>query len=394
MPAVCLYFQVHQPRRLRRYTYFDIGKVHRYDDEVTNRQILNKVADKCYLPANACLYELIRRYGGRFHFAFSLTGILIDQLLAYRPDVLLSFQRLADTGCVEFLGETDCHSLAFLYSRDEFRVQVALHRERMKNLFGKIPVTFRYTELVYNNDLAREAEGMGYEVILAEGANEILGSRTPCAVYRPAGCDRLRLLLRHYRLSDDVSFRFSRRDWSGYPLTAEKFAHWVHQQGSDNGLVNLFMDYETFGEHQWQDTGIFEFLEKLPAAVLQRPEFEFLTPAEAAARIAPACELDVAEIVSWADTERNLSAWLGNDMQKDAASTLYGMEKAVLACRDENLLGIWRMLQTSDHFYYMCTKWFADGDVHKYFNPYASPYDAYINYMNILDDFSRQVNRT
>ncbi len=393
MPSVCMYFQVHQPRRLRRYNYFDIGREHRYDDEAKNRSILDKVAEKCYLPANQCLQELIERYAGRFRLAFSITGVLLDQLEAYRPDVLESFRRLSDTGCVEFLGETYHHSLAFLYSREEFRLQVERHGRVMEALFGKRPQTFRHTELIYNNDLAGEVERMGYSAILAEGAGQVLCSGTPNAVYQPAGCDRLRLLLRNYRLSDDISFRFSRRDWPGYPLTAAKFAHWLHEIEGRDAVINLFMDYETFGEHQWRDTGIFDFLKQLPAAIFNHPDFVFMTPVEAAARLVSAGELDVPEMVSWADTERNLTAWLGNALQKDAIGTLYALEEAVRRRDDEALTETWRMLQTSDHFYYMCTKWFADGDVHKYFNPYASPYDAYINYMNILDDFTRQLGK-
>jgi alpha-amylase len=393
MPSVCLYFQVHQPYRLRRYSYFDIGRDHRYADEEKNRSILDKVAEKCYLPANKCLQELIERYEGRFRLGFSLTGVLMDQLEAYRPDVLESFIHLAETGCVEFLGETYHHSLAFLYSCDEFRIQVDSHSGRIAGLFGKRPETFRHTELVYNNDLAKEIESMGFTAILAEGAEHILGSASPNAVYKPTGCDHLHLLLRNYVLSDDVSFRFSSRDWTGYPLTATKFAHWVHQVGGRDAVVNLFMDYETFGEHQWQESGIFEFLEQLPAEIFKHPDFVFMTPAEAASRLSPAGELNVPDMVSWADTERNLSAWLGNALQKDAIGALYALEEAVRCLGDKGLAETWRMLQTSDHFYYMCTKWYADGDVHKYFNPYASPYDAYINYMNILDDFSRQVKR-
>jgi len=393
MPAICLYFQVHQPCRLRRYSYFDIDRQHRYDDEPKNRAILDKVAEKCYLPANQCLQGLIERFKGRFRLAFSLTGVLIDQLESYRPDVLDSFKRLAETGCVEFLGETYYHSLAFLYSRDEFRAQAACHRARIEALFGQRPVTFRHTELIYNNDLAREAEAMGYKAVLAEGAAQILGSGSPDAVYRPVGCDRIRLLLRNYRLSDDVAFRFSSRDWTEYPLTAAKFAHWVHQVTGPDAVVNLFMDYETFGEHQWEETGIFRFLEQLPAALFRDADVVFMTPSEAAERLSPAGELNVPEMVSWADAERNLSAWLGNALQKDAIETLYALGDAVRRGGDEGRIRIWRMLQTSDHFYYMCTKWFTDGDVHKYFNPFASPYDAYINYMNILDDFSRQVKK-
>jgi alpha-amylase len=405
MPAICLYFQLHQPCRLKRYTAFDIGRDHDYEDRGENRRLLEKVAERCYLPANALLLNLIHKYEGRFRVAFSISGVLLDQLTMYRPAVLESFRGLAETGCVEFLNETYYHSLSFLFSRDDFRAQVSRHRRKIKELFGQEGKTFRFTELIYNNDLAREAEHLGYEVILAEGAEALLGDRSPNRVYRAsrdssgdgggdgAGDGRIKLLLRNYRLSDDVSFRFSNRDWQEYPLTVEKYARWIHSENGAGTVINLFMDYETFGEHQWADTGIFRFLEKLPGEILKHRDFVFATPAEIAGTVEPVDSIDAPELSSWADTERDLTAWLGNAMQQDAAGTLYGLEAAVKACKDAYLLDSWRKLQTSDHFYYMCTKWFADGDVHKYFNPYPSPYDAYINYMNILDDLSRQVKK-
>jgi len=389
MPSVCLYFQVHQPRRLRHYTFFDINHTHDYEDEEKNRAILHKVAEKCYLPANRIMLNLIRRYGGDFRISYSITGTIIDQLEKYRMDVLDSFKRLADTGCVEFLNETYNHSLSFLFSPREFKEQVTLHRKKVKSLFGQTGTTFRHTELIYNNDLAKIIENMGYQVILTEGADKILGWRSPNYAYQPIGCDRLKLFLRNYRLSDDVAFRFSNAQWSEYPLMADKYAHWIHHVNRDGeGVINLFMDYETFGEHQWQETGIFEFIKMLPREIIKHPAFRFQTISEAAREHHAVAHLDVPDFISWADMDRDLSAWLGNSLQEDAIHTLYGMESKVRREKDEHILRTWRMLQTSDHFYYMCTKYFADGDVHKYFNPYASPYDAYINYMNILDDFS------
>jgi len=393
MPSVCLYFQVHQPRRLRSYSFFDIGRVHDYEDEEENRRILDRVARKCYLPANALLLKLIEEHGGRFRVAFSLSGVALDQFERHRPDVLENFRRLAATGCVEFLNETDSHSLAFLFSPQEFRAQVLLHRKRIRSLFGQDGRTFRHTELIYNNDLARAVEKLGYHVILAEGTEKILGRLSPNQVCRPAGCRSLKLLLRNYRLSDDVAFRFSDRNWAEYPLTAAKYAHWLHSIRGEEAVVNLFMDYETFGEHQWQETGIFEFLSALPGEVLRNPRFRFRTPAEAAADRDAVREIDCPGFISWADVERDTTAWLGNAMQRDAARTLYGIEAAVRRRKDDGLLDRWRMLQTSDHFYYMCTKWFSDGDVHRYFNPFESPYEAYINYMNILDDLSQSLKQ-
>ncbi len=393
MTAVCLCFEVHQPRRLGRYTAFDIGKRRDYEDETGNEKILDKVSGKCYLPANELIGRLIDRYEGRFRLAFSLTGVLLDQLEQWRPDVLESFQKLAATGCVEMLNETYYHSLAFVYSGPEFLAQLRKHRKRIGEVFGQEATTFRGTELIYNNELAGEAESLGYRAILAEGAEAVLGVRDPNRSYIPAGGTAIRTLLRNYRLSDDISFRFSRRDWPGFPLTAAKYAHWLHRLQGPETVVNLFMDYETFGEHQWRETGIFSFLEELPGEIMKHPEFSFLTPGEAAAAAAPAGVLDVPEFHSWADTERNLTAWQGNAMQRDALDTVYGLEEAVRVCGAPEMEEQWRRLQTSDHFYYMCTKWFADGEVHKYFNPYPSPYDAYINYMNVLDDFSRRLGK-
>ena len=394
MPSVCLYFQVHQPRRLRRYSFFDVGHLHDYEDEAENRRILERIALKCYLPANALLLELIEEYGGKFRVAFSLSGVLIDQLERYRPDVLEGFRLLAETDCVEFLNETDGHSLAFLFSAQEFREQVLLHRERIRTLFGQDGRTFRHTELIYNNELACAVEKMGYSAILAEGAEKLLGQRSPNHLYHPAGCNGLKLLLRNYRLSDDVAFRFSERSWVEYPLTAAKYANWLHRTRREEAVINLFMDYETFGEHQWAETGIFTFLRALPGEVLQNPDFSFRTPAEAADAHEAAGEIDSPGFISWADEERDTTAWLGNAMQQDAARALYALEPAVRRRKDPGLLRTWRTLQTSDHFYYMCTKWFADGDVHRYFNPYESPYEAYINYMSILDDLEQSINKT
>jgi alpha-amylase len=389
MPSVCLYFQVHQPRRLRRYSFFDVGRLHEYVDDGENSRILDRVAEKCYLPANALLKELIAAHAGRFRLAFSLSGVVLDQLDRHRPDVLESFRGLAETGCVEFLNETDSHSLAFLFSPREFKEQVERHRERIRALFGQEGRTFRHTELIYNNDLARAAAELGYRVILAEGAEKILGRRSPNHVYRPAGQEGIKLLLRNYRLSDDVAFRFSERSWNEYPLTAAKYAHWLHRIRREEAVINLFMDYETFGEHQWPETGIFAFLKALPGEVLRHPDFRFRTPVEVAETHAAARQIDCPGFISWADEERDLTAWLGNGMQRDAARALYELEPAIRAGNDAALLRKWRSLQTSDHFYYMCTKWFADGDVHRYFNPYESPYEAYINFMNIIDDLSQ-----
>ncbi|HAU38056.1 MAG TPA: alpha-amylase [Phycisphaerales bacterium] len=384
MASVVFYFQVHQPYRLRRYTIFDSDS--NYFDDKKNAEIARKVANKCYLPANAVIEDLVRRHDGRFRVSYSLTGTIIDQFRRWVPEALDSFRRLAETGCVEFICETYYHSLAFLYNRREFITQAQLHRKLMQELFGQTPRVFRNTELTYNNDVAGAVEEMGFDAILTEGADHILGYRSPNFIYNPPNCSSLRMLMKNYRLSDDIAFRFGNRGWAEWPMTAEKFTHWVDQINGNGYVCNLFMDYETFGEHQWADTGIFEFLRTLPACVLATRKNDFLTVSEAVARYPAVGEVDVPHMISWADTERDLSAWLGNSMQANALHDVYAASETVLANGNETLLDDWRKLQTSDHFYYMCTKWFADGDVHKYFNPYESPYDAYINYMNILDN--------
>jgi len=384
MPSVCFYFQVHQPERLRHYSVFESDS--NYFDDFKNAQICRKVAGKCYLPANRLLLDLIARHEGRFRVAFSLTGVAIDQFKRYTPEVIETFQQLNETGCVEFLAETYYHSLSFLYSRDEFAEQVTMHRQQMRSLFGQDPRVFRNTELIYNNDLAHFVAQMGFRGVLCEGADRVLGQRSPNFPYRPPQCPEITLLLKNYRLSDDIAFRFSNRDWPEWPLTAEKFARWIDQVNGHGYVVNLFLDYETLGEHQWAETGIFEFLRHLPGEILRHPDNDFRTPSEVLEAYEPVGELDVPHVISWADSERDLSAWLGNAMQSNALHELYQLEGPVKAAGDPQILRDWRRLQISDHFYYMCTKYFADGTVHKYFNPYESPYDSYINFMNVLDN--------
>jgi alpha-amylase len=313
--------------------------------------------------------------------------VLLEQLLSFSPEVLSTFDALAETGCVEFLAETYYHSLSSLYSRDEFTEQVNKHSETIESFFGQKPRVFRNTELIYNNDLATLVESMGnFDAIITEGASHILGSRSPNFVYRPQGCSKLKLLLKNYSLSDDIAFRFSNRNWSEWPLTADKFAQWISDVNGNGNVVNLFMDYETFGEHQWEDTGIFDFMRHLPEQVLKHPDNDFKTPSEIVQAYEPVDTVDIPHLISWADTERDLSAWLGNAMQSNAIHELYRLEKKIKKTSDEKIVSDWRKLQVSDHFYYMCTKYFADGDVHKYFNPYDSPYDSYINFMNVLSN--------
>lgn len=393
MASVCFYFQVHQPFRLRHYTVFD--HTPRYFDEFKNASICRKVANKCYLPSNRLLLDIINKHDGRFKIAYSITGVVLEQFQKYCPEVMSTFDALAETGCVEFLGETYYHSLSFLYSQDEFIDQINRHTELIRKLYGQTPRIFRNTELIYNNDLAETIEKTNrFDGILAEGADHILGHRTSNFVYRPANCQRLKLLMKNYSLSDDIAFRFSNRGWAEYPLTADKFASWVHRVNGNGQCINLFMDYETFGEHQWEDTGIFDFISHLPTEVLRHPDNNFMTPSEVIDTYDAVDTIDVPHIVSWADTERDLSAWLGNAMQSNALHEIYKIEKLIKQTQNDELIADWRRLQTSDHFYYMCTKYFADGDVHKYFNPYESPYDSYINFMNVLGNLRQRCDQS
>ncbi|GAB4192549.1 MAG: glycoside hydrolase family 57 protein [Phycisphaeraceae bacterium] len=383
MASVCFYFQMHQPRRLRRYSVFDADVA--YFDAHRNRHIVRKIANKCYLPATRLILNLIRKHEGEFRVGFSMTGCLIEQLREYAPEVLDLFGDMVDTGCCEFLAETYHHSLAFHYSKDEFNQQVDLHTRLIEDQFGQTPSVFRNTELIYNNELADHVAWMGrFTGVLAEGVESVLQGRTPNRLYTPPDQPHLPILLRNYRLSDDIAFRFSNRAWSEWPLTAEKYADWLARSAEQGETVNVFIDYETLGEHQWEETGIFDFMSALPQQVLDRG-LGFFTPGETIEYYEPAGVYDVRAMTSWADTERDLSAWMGNAMQSSALQELYRLEATIKKTGDPKLLADWRMLTTSDHFYYMCTKFFADGDVHKYFNPYESPYDSYINYMNVLD---------
>jgi len=392
MASICFYFQVHQPERLRHYSVFE--KNSNYFDDHKNSAICKKVANKCYLPANRMILDTIRRFDGKFKVAYSITGTLLEQLQRFAPEVMSTFHALAQTGCVEFLGETYYHSLSFLYSRQEFVDQVKKHSEIVESLFGQKPKVFRNTELIYNNDLAHFIESTGkFNAIISEGADHILGYRNPNFVYCPQGCSKLKLLLKNYKLSDDIAFRFSNRDWSEWPLTAEKYTDWVNKINGNGNVVNLFMDYETFGEHQWQDTGIFEFMRHLPDYILRHPDNNFKTPSEVIESYEVSDTVDVPHLISWADMERDLSAWLGNPMQSSAIHELYRMEPNIKEIGDEEMIDDWRKLQTSDHFYYMCTKYFSDGDVHKYFNPYDSPYDSYINFMNVLNNLQTRCKK-
>ena len=398
MLNIVFYFQVHQPYRLRHINVLDIGKKANLFDDALNGQVMRKVAQKCYLPTNNLLLSLIKKHAGRFKIAYSITGTAIEQFKLFSPETLDSFKALADTGCVEFLGETYYHSLSFLYDTNEFLDQVAMHRELMKNEFGYFTETFRNTELIYQDklsDLIFEIEG--FKTIITEGVERILQWRTPLYAYKNYSKD-INLLLKYYQLSDDIAFRFSDRDWPEYPLTVGKFVNWIDhltlaEKKNRNQFLNLFMDYETFGEHQWAESGIFDFMQHFPDEVLKREHLGFATPKETFALSNYQQEaLSFPEPVSWADEQRDLSAWLGNDMQLNAIETLYELLEKVKTKGDPQLLEIARKLSTSDHFYYMCTKYFQDGDVHKYFSPYDSPDQAYIYYINALADLEERLS--
>ena len=392
MTAVTFYFQIHQPYRLRQYSFFDVGRRHDYFDDLENERILKRVADKCYRPMTLLLEELVDRHEGRFKCSFSVSGTALDQLARWAPDVIETFRRMAKTGCVEFLCETTHHSLAALVDEKEFRDQVRCQKARIAALTGRTPTTFRNTELVYSNQIARMAEQCGFNTIMAEGADHLIGWRSPHHLYRPEGTESILTMLRSYKLSDDIAFRFSNRGWDEWPMDAKKFTKWVMDLPESDDVVGLFMDFETFGEHQWEDTGIFDFMRHLPSAILEEERLSFALPSEIAAEVDPIARLDAPLPVSWADAERDLTAWLGNPMQRAAHEALYDLGPHVRGTGDPALLETWRKLTTSDHFYYMCVKFFSDGDVHKYFSPYSSPYDAYIALMNVMGDLRQRID--
>lgn len=389
--SLCLYFQVHQPDRLRLYRFFDIGKDSHYYDDFANRTILRRVAQRCYLPMNELILDLIKKNKGAFKVAFSISGSALEQFDRYAPEVIESFRKLAKTGSVEFLCETYYHSLASLASPEEFKHQVEKHKETIKHYFGVTPTAFRNTELIYSDSIGEMVHNLGFKTMLTEGAKHVLGWKSPNYVYS-AQATGLSLLLKNAALSDDIAFRFSDKSWSDWPLTGDKYLAWIKAAAQNEEIVNLFMDYETFGEHQTSQSGIFDFMRYFPQVVLKDKTFEFVTPSEATAKHKPVAELEVPDPISWADEERDVTAWLGNELQNEAYGKLYGLSEKLALLDNEELWADYGHLQESDHFYYMCTKFFSDGAVHKYFNPYDTPYEAFINYMNVLGDFILRVD--
>jgi len=389
--GIVLYLHAHQPFRVRKYSVFDTAVNHdyfndpAYDTERNNEQVFKKVADKSYRPMNALLEKLLSTHP-EFKVSLSITGTFIEQAELWAPDVIDSFKRIIDTGRVEIVAETYYHSLAFFYSMTEFEHQVEAHRNKIKEIFGVETQVFRNTELCYNDSMAKWADEYGFKGILAEGWDPILEWRSPNFVYKPAGTDNIALLMKNYRLSDDIAFRFGDKNWPQWPLSADTYNDWVNTSATDKSIVNLFMDYETFGEHQWDDTGIFNFYEAFIGKWLENPANTCYTVSGAIDAFEPVGEISMPHTVTWADTERDLTAWLGNSMQQEALRYIYSLEDDILRTNDIELISDWRKLQTSDHVYYMCTKWFNDGDVHAYFSPYESPYDAFLYFINAVRD--------
>jgi len=394
MKTICFYFQVHQPFRLKRYRFFDIGNDPYYYDDYANESILRKIADRCYLPANKIILNLIKEYGTRFKVSYSISGSALDQFELYAPEVLESFKLLAKTGMVEFLCETDSHSLASLINRDEFEKQVYAHKAKIKKFFDQVPVVFRNTELIYSDQIGADIAEMGFEGMITEGAKQILGWKSPNYLYCNTLNPRLKLLLRNFKLSDDLSFRFANHQWSEFPLTTEKYANWLKSIDKKEENINIFLDYATFGGRLTKETGIFDFLMHFPRTILKTTDYTFSTPSEIIRNQQPIASVSVPSPISWADEERDITAWLGNDLQKEAFYKLYELRDSVNQCMDPKILIDWKYLQSSDHFYYMSTKFFSDRPSYSHVNPFGSPYEAFINYMNVLSDFTLRVKKS
>ncbi len=390
MKKICFYFQIHQPFRLKRYRFFNIGKDHYYYDDFSNEDIMQRIASESFIPANRVLFDLINQNKGRFKVAFSISGTALEQLEIYAPEVITGLRQLADTGNVEFLAETYAHSLASLYDPIDFKNQVKQHSDKIEMLFDQKPTTFRNTELIYSDDIGKAVYDLGYNKMITEGAKHILGWKSPNFVYKSAVEPNLKLLLKNAKLSDDIQFHFSNYGWNEYPLTADKFINWIDSTPKEENVVNLFMNYETLGSIQPSHTGIFEFMKALPQFAFDKG-IEFCTPSEVMEKCKPTADFSAPYPISWADEERDLSAWNGNTLQKEALKTLYKIGERLRMCNDRRLKQDWLYLQTSDHFYYMSTKHISDGANHSQFSPYASPYDAFSNYMNVLSDFIDRV---
>ena len=398
MRAICLYLHIHQPIRYREYSIFDVSNSSdyfndNYNSRQSNERIFRKVAEKSYYPMLNLLMDNMKKHPD-FKISLSITGTWLEQAEKWAPDLIDKIRSMVDRGQVEIVGETYYHSLAFFYNLDEFNDQVELHASKINQLFGVRPKVFRNTELAYNDNLAKWAEEHGYNGILAEGWDKILGWRSPNHIYKPIGCKNTRLLLKNYRLSDDIAFRFSNRAWGEWPLTVPKYQNWIDNDCLRGNLINLFMDFETFGEHQWKDTGIFDFMNNFISSWLSEYENKFVTVSEACTIEEPVDEISMPDTITWADTERDLSAWLSNAMQTSAMDSLYSIRENILSTKDDKLISDWRYLTTSDHAYSMCTKYWNDGDVHAYFSAYASPYESFMYFMNVLRDLDYRLSES
>lgn len=396
MRGICLYLHIHQPFRYRAYSIFDVANNENYFDDPNyhskqnNERIFRKVAEKSYYPTFDLLESNLRKHEG-FKFSLSITGVWLEQAERWAPDLIKRLQKMVKTGRVELVAETYYHSMAFFYNRDEFKDQVALQVKKFKELFGVTPKVFRNTEFSYNDEVGKVVEELGFSACLAEGWDKILGWRSPNFVYKAAGTKNLKLLLKNYRLSDDIAFRFSNKEWKDWPLTVEKYERWVNDACLNGNVVNLFMDFETFGEHQWKETGIFDFMDRFIDSWLGKFDNKFLTVSEEAEE-KPIGEISMPWTVTWADTERDLSAWMGNKMQDEAMTALYSLREQILSSKNESLIDAFRKLTTSDHAYYMCTKYWNDGDVHAYFSAYDSPYDAFMYFLNVLRSIEYRID--
>lgn len=392
MVAVCVFFQVHRPMRLRKdYNFFNIGQDHGYEDKEGNRADMRRYAETCCEPANALMADLIKEHRGGFHAAFLVSGTTLDRLEEVRPECVDSFKALARTGCVEFVGGTYYHSLAFMHSKTEFLAQVERHRERMENAFGRRPVTFCNTELIYNNDLARVVDELGYATVLAEGADHVVAWRTPNFVYRPETCRKLKVLTRNYRLSEELAgWGMGPRNKSDVSAAAARIAQVVRDVAGRGDVLNLFMDYSVFSRGR-DDGATLDIFRETVRRVLEHAEFRFVTPSEASAKFGAVARLDVPHYVSWSDVGRNTSAWVGSALQDAALEYVYKLEKRVQETGDGALLDAWRMLQAAEHFRHMCTKPCVEQGTP---NPYDSPYLAHIVYMNVLNDLHERIKRS
>lgn len=386
MKSICFYFKIHQPYRLKRYRFFDIGNDHYYYDDFANDEIISRLAAQSYMPFGETLLEMINSNNGEVKFSFSISGTAIEQLQIYVPEFIELLRKLADTGCVEFLSGTYSHSLASLEDPEEFIREVKAHDDLIFRLFGKKPTVFANTELIYDDDIAMMVSAMGFGTCLTEGAKHILGWKSPNYVYRSATAPDLKLLLTNDKLAADIAQNFNNSEWDEYPLTADKYINWIAALPEEEQVVNLYLSMDTFGSFLPAGTGIFEFMKALPYFAKEKG-IRLSTPSEVVASLKPVDEISVLHPISDIDEARDISAWKGNELQNEALAKLYAVAERVSLCNDRRLKQDWEYLQSSDHFYYMSTKNLADGASHAAFSPYDSPFAAFTNYMNVLADF-------